>query len=137
MFWGYTEISLSVRPCERLCTKYYFLSNGWWGYQCHSVTALLLFCLLQRYTFTKQSNDFYRPVGKRFDFENSCGKKEKLKNISIAPFPMFSTLSKTIPLIEPHLICFLQMLSVNSLPNGKLLNWSRLKAFTGDKVNVT
>ena len=55
---------------------------------------------------------------------------------------MFSKLYRQIQSFDPPLVCCLKLRSVwksvvKSLPNGKILDWSKLEAFADDKINVT
>ena len=71
-------------------------------------------------------------------FENSVGKGEN----EFSPFPtMFSTIPKINFNFQSHLLCCQQMLSIwtslNPLPNDKMLDWFKFKAFEDDKISVT
>ena len=60
--------------------------------------------------------------------ENNVGKGENAGKPNFFPFPtVFSTLSKKEIIIGA---------TFNSLPNDKILDWFKLKAFADDKINV-
>ena len=67
--------------------------------------------------------------------QKTCGKKEKLLVTSMFPFShdVFDWVFSSQDRQKPSL-CSKRF---NSLPNDKILDWSKFKAFADDKINVT